>query len=100
MLLVFDALDEASEKTRPEVLSLLKAARSESSRMLVASRSGFRESLALEQVLFHHVQADADDIRAFSEDRMKNENVERVVRAHCRTGAEAKQLTSKIQRKS
>ena len=95
-LLVFDALDEASEKTRAEILSLLKGARSESSRMLVTSRSGFGKSLAQEQVLFHHVHADADDIRAFSEDRLKNDNVERIVRAHCRTGAEAKQLTSEI----
>ncbi len=95
-LLVFDGLDEASEKTRVEVLSLLKGARLESSRMLVTSRSGFRESLAPEQVLFHRVHADANDIRAFSEDRMKDENVERIVRAHCKSSAEAKQLTSKI----
>ena len=95
-LLVFDALDEASEKTRAEILSLLKGARSDSSRMLVTSRNGFRDSLAQEQVLFHHVHADADDIRAFSEDRLKNENVERIVRAYCRTGTEAKQLTSKV----
>lgn len=95
-LLVFDALDEASEETRAEVLNLLKGARSESSRMLVTSRSGIRDSLTQEQVLFHHVHADADDIRAFSEDRLKNENVTRIVRDYCKTGAEAKRLTSKI----
>lgn len=95
-LLVFDALDEASEKTRAEILTLLKGAHSESSRMLVTSRSSFRDSLVQEQVLFHHVHADADDIRAFSEDRLKNENVTRIVRAQCRTGNEATRITSKI----
>ena len=95
-LLVFDALDEASEETRSEILSLLKGANSESSRMLVTSRNGFGESFTQEQVIFHHVHADANDIRAFSEDRLKNENVERIVRAHCKTRAEAQQLTSKI----
>lgn len=95
-LLIFDALDEANEKTRAEILTLLRGAHSESSRMLVTSRSPFRDSLTQEQVLFHHVHADADDIRAFSEDRLKNENVIRIVRAHCRNGTEAKNLTSKI----
>ena len=96
-LLIFDALDEASEKTRAEILDLLKGARSESSRMLVTSRSSFRDSLTQEQVLFHHVYADADDIRAFAEDRLKDENVTRIVRAQCRrTGADATQITSKI----
>ena len=94
--LVFDALDEASEKTRAERLSLIKGARSESSRILITSRSDFRESLGHEQVLSHHVYADADDIRTFSEDRLQHENVERIVRAQYRTGAEAKQFTSKI----
>ena len=96
-LLVFDALDEASEATKAEILTLLKGARSDSSRMLVTSRIDFRDSLYLEQVLIHHVRADADDIRAFSEDRLKNENVQRIVQDHCRrTGTEAKRLTSKI----
>ena len=95
-LVVFDALDEASEKTRAEILSLLKSARSESARMLVTSRNDFRESLSHDQVLSHHVHADADDIRAFSEDRLKNENVERIVRAHCRTATEAQRFTSNL----
>ena len=95
-VLVFDALDEASEKTRAEILSLLRSARSDSPRMLVTSRSDFRESLSHEQVLSHHVHADADDIRAFSEDRLKNENVESIVRAYCRTATEAQRFTSNL----
>ena len=95
-LLVFDALDEASEETRAEVLNLLKGARLETSRMLVTSRSGVRDSLTHEQVLFHHVHANADDIRAFSEDRLKTQNVIRIVRDYCKNGAEAERLTSKI----
>ena len=95
-LVVFDALDEASEKTRAEILSLLKSARSESARMLVTSRNDFRESLSHDQVLSHHVHADADDIRAFSEDRLKNENVERIVRAYCGTATEAQRFTSNL----
>lgn len=95
-LLVFDALDEASETTRVEILSLLKGARSDSPKMLVTSRSDFRESLSYEQVLSHHVHADADDIRAFSEDRLKNEKVERIVQAYCKNDSEAQRFTSKL----
>jgi Cdc6-like AAA superfamily ATPase len=95
-LLVFDALDEASEETRDEILNLLEGARSDSPRILVTSRSDYRESLPHEQVLSYRVHADVDDIRAFSEDRLKNRNVKRIVKAMYGTGPEAQRFTSNI----
>ncbi|KAL8822874.1 MAG: hypothetical protein Q9191_006402, partial [Dirinaria sp. TL-2023a] len=95
-LLIFDALDEASEETRDQILNLLEGARSDSSRILVTSRSDYRESLTHEQVFSHRVHADEDDIRAFSEDRLKNRNVKRIVKAKYGTGAEAQRFASSI----
>ena len=95
-LLIFDALDEASEETRDQILNLLEGARSDSPRILVTSRSDYRESVPHEQVLSYRVRADEDDIRAFSEDRLKNRNVKRIVKAKYGTGAEAQQFASSI----
>ena len=95
-LLVFDALDEASEQMRDDILDLLESARSDSPRVFVTSRSDYRQSLPCEQVLSHRVQADADDIRAFCEDRLRSRNVRRIVKAQFGNGAEAQQFASKL----
>ncbi|KAL8791969.1 MAG: hypothetical protein Q9195_005458 [Heterodermia aff. obscurata] len=95
-LLIFDALDEASENTRDAVLDLLKDAHSESSRVFVTSRNDYRDSLPHEQILNYHVQADADDIRAFSNDSLKNRNLKPVMKAKFGNNAEAQQFASSI----
>lgn len=95
-LLVFDALDEASEETREEVLDLLDSARSSSPRIFVTSRSDYRESISHEQVQRYRVHAIADDIRTFSEERLKSRNVQRIVKAKYGTGVEARRFASNI----
>ena len=95
-LLIFDALDEASEDTRDAVLDLLEGAHSGSSRIFVTSRSDYRDSLPHEQVFNYHVQADADDIRAFSIDRMKNRNLKRIMKAKFGNDAEAQEFATSI----
>lgn len=96
-LLVFDALDEASEETWDEILELLEGARSDSPRILVTSRSDYRESLPHDQVLNYRVHADDDDIRAFSEDRLKkHRKVKRIVKAQYGTGVEAQNFASSV----
>lgn len=95
-LIVFDALDEAGEETRDEILNLLESARSDSPRILLTSRSDYRESLPHEQVQSYRVYADADDIRAFSDDRLKSRHVRRLVKAKYGTGAEAERFASNI----
>lgn len=98
-LLVFDALDEASEETQEELLNLLERSRSDSPRILITSRSAYQESFPPEQVLRYRVRADADDILAFSKDRLKNRNVKRIVKAQYGTGAKAQQFMSAIAEK-
>lgn len=95
-LVIFDTLNEASEKTRAKILSLLKSAHSESPRILVTSRTNFRESLSHNQVLSHHVHTDANNIRALSKDRLKNENIKHIMRAHCKIVIEAQRFTSNL----
>lgn len=95
-LLVFDALDEAREETRDEILDLLDGARSSSPRIFVTSRSDYRESISREQVQRYRVYATADDIRTFSEDRLKSRNVQRIVKAKYETDAEARRFVSNI----
>lgn len=94
--LILDALDEASEEMREDVLDLLEGARSDSPRILVTSRKDYGESLPYEQVLSLHVHANGDDITAFSENRLNNRNVKRIIKAKYGTGDEAQQFTSKI----
>lgn len=96
VLLVFDALDEASEAMRDEILSLLEGDRLKSSRILITSRSNYQELLLNDQVLDYRVQADADDIRAFSRENLNSRNIKRMIKGMYRTSAEAERFTSSI----
>lgn len=95
-LLIIDALDEASEETRDEILDLLNDFRSTSPRILLTSRSDYRESIPHEQVQRHRVYATADDIRTFSEDKLKSRNVQRIIKAKYRISVEAERFVSNI----
>lgn len=95
-LLVVDALDEASQKTRNEIFDLLDGFRSSSPRILITSRSDYRESISHEQVQRYRVLALADDIRTFSEDKLRNRNVQRIVKAKYGRGLEAQRFASNI----
>lgn len=95
-LLVIDALDEASQETRDEILDLLDGVRSTSPRILLTSRSDYRESISHDQVQRYRVYAVADDIRTFSEDKLKSRNVQRIVKAKYGTGSEARRFASNI----
>ena len=96
VLLVFDALDEASEDTRDEMLDLLEGAHIDSARILVTSRNDYRESLGHGQVVRHHVRVDPDDVRVFLEDRLDNRKTNRIVKDQFGVGTKAQKFMSDI----
>ena len=96
ILLIFDALDEASEDTRDEILDLLEGARIDSARILATSRNDYRESIGNEQVVSHHVRADPDDIRVFLEDKLDNRKTNRIVKDQFGVGTKAQKFMSEI----
>ena len=95
-LLIIDALDEASQETRDEIFDLLDGIRSTSPRILITSRSDYRESISHEHVQRYRVYALADDIRTFSEDKLKSRNVQRILKAKYGRGVEAQRFASNI----
>ena len=96
MLLVFDALDEANEDIRDEILDLLEGAHIDSARILVTSRNDYQESLGHGQVVRRHVRADTDDMRVFLEDKLDNRKTSRIVKAQFGLGTKAQKFMSDI----
>lgn len=96
VLLVFDALDEANEDTREEILNLLESSHNDSARIFVTSRNDYRESLGHGLVIRHHVRADVNDIRIFLEDRLNNRKTKRIVKDQFGVGSKAQKFMSDI----
>ncbi|KAL8721907.1 MAG: hypothetical protein Q9225_001503 [Loekoesia sp. 1 TL-2023] len=96
MLLVFDALDEASEDTRDEILDLLEGAHIDSARILVTSRNDYGDSPGHGQVVRHPVCADTDDMRVFLEKRLDNRKFKRIVKDQFGLGTKAQKFMSDI----
>ena len=95
-LLVFDALDEAGEDTRDEILDLLEGAHNDSARIFATSRNDYRESLGHGHVARHHVRADPDDILVFLKDRLDNRKTNRIVKDQFGIGTKAQKFMSDI----